>query len=80
MPSPGEHLYQERLSEKSNEMLKELKDLLKDLLEQNKFKILKNNLYLCEEDPALFDIVKRLIKELDFIKIKVVHLSHHDYC
>lgn len=80
MSSPGEHLYQERLNDKANEVLKELKDLLKDLLEQQKFKMLRKNLYLCEDEPALFDIVKRLIKELDFIKTKVVHLPHHDYC
>lgn len=80
MSTPGEHLYQERLNEKANEVLKELQVLLKDFLEQKKFNILRKNLYVCEDERALFDIVKRLINELDFIKTKVVHLPHHEYC
>jgi hypothetical protein len=67
MPASGEHLSQERLSGKAMEVLEELKDLLGAI----EFKPERKNLYRCDNQPALFDIVQRLTKELQFITVKV---------
>jgi hypothetical protein len=67
MSITGEHLSQEILSEKAMEVLKELEDLLESI----EFKPERNNLHCCDNRPTLFNIVKRLIEELGFIKVKV---------
>ncbi len=60
MSALGEHLSQERLSGSAMAVLKELEVWL----ETRAFKRQRDNLYCCEHEPALFDIVVRLTKEL----------------
>jgi hypothetical protein len=67
MSASGEHLSQERLSDSAMRVLKELEGLLARV----EFKPLRNNLHRCDDQPALFNIVERLTKELEFIKVKV---------
>jgi hypothetical protein len=56
-----EHLSQERLSRKEMDSLTELMVLLKAI----DFKPERSNPYRYDNEPGLFDIVQRLIKELD---------------
>jgi hypothetical protein len=56
---------QERLSPKAMEVLTELKVI------KLKFQPVRSNLYHCEDQPALFSLVQRLTKELEFITVKV---------
>jgi hypothetical protein len=77
MSASGEHLSQERLSGEAMEALKGLKELLQTI----EFKPERENLYLCDNHPALLDIVQRLIKELQFITVKVQPISlYRNYC
>lgn len=71
MASFGEHLGQERLSGKALEILKEFEDWFANIKLEDMDKMKDSRLYCCKNDPALLDLVKRLIDELPFITIKV---------
>ena len=73
MSAPGGHLHQERLSEKAMEVLEGLKGFLNSL----DFKPKRNNLHHCNDQAALYDVIQRLIMELQFITIKVQYNTKH---
>jgi hypothetical protein len=76
MSVTGEHLSIEELSSDAIDVMKEIRDLIEkvDLSDMSSIPTTEQetvNLYYCKPTLALFNAVKRLLKELPFIAKKV---------
>jgi hypothetical protein len=71
MSTPGEHLSRAKLREEATKVGKEIEDWLEKIPLDGMNKTKARGVYSCKIEPKLFDMVKRLVKELPFIEVKV---------
>lgn len=84
MSASGEHLSVERLSREAMVVVEEIEYWLEKVAVSDMHRIETPkqetpNLYYYNSTPALFDLVKRLVKEMPFIeqKVRCVYLLYH---
>jgi len=76
MSASGKHLSVERLSSEAIVVVEEIEYLLEKVAVSDVYRIEKpkqetSNLYYYNSTPALFDVIKRLVKEMLFSEQKV---------